>query len=87
MMQQLSADPSNVVFGLVRTVEAVKEKVSKAWPERKNLHIIHGDLTDVASLEVSHTKFNQLVVLYNCILTRSELVGCEVCIVYDWWQP
>lgn len=55
-MQKLSADPSNVVFGLVRGVEAVQEKVSKAWPERKNIHIIHGELTDAASLKASRSK-------------------------------
>ncbi|EON99245.1 putative short chain dehydrogenase protein [Phaeoacremonium minimum UCRPA7] len=51
LIDQLSADPTNVVFGLVRSVQAAQEKVTKQWPERKNIHIIHGDLSDLASLE------------------------------------
>ncbi|ORY08482.1 hypothetical protein BCR34DRAFT_11807 [Clohesyomyces aquaticus] len=46
-LQTLSADASNTVIGLVRTVDPTKEKVKA---DGLNVHIVHGDLDDSASL-------------------------------------
>lgn len=42
-LRQLSLDPANTVIGLVRSVESVETKV-KSEMNRRNVHIIHGDL-------------------------------------------
>lgn len=47
-LKTLSRDPSNTVVGVVRTPEPTKAKV--ADDNLSNVHIIHGDLTDSASL-------------------------------------
>ncbi|KAB5547358.1 hypothetical protein GE09DRAFT_208997 [Coniochaeta sp. 2T2.1] len=51
LLTRLSADPNNTVVGIVRNVKAAEELVAKDLPDRKNLHLIHGDLTDYASLK------------------------------------
>jgi NAD(P)-dependent dehydrogenase (short-subunit alcohol dehydrogenase family) len=50
-LKHLSADPSNVVVGIVRSVQPAQDKVAQELPERKNIHLVHGDLTDAASLK------------------------------------
>ena len=51
-LTKLSADPNNTVIGIVRNVKSAEEKVAKELPDRKNIHLVHGDLTDYASLKV-----------------------------------
>lgn len=51
-IRQLSEDPANTVFGLVRDEAAVKAKVA-AEIGRDNIHIIQADTTDPAALKVS----------------------------------
>ncbi|KAH8817250.1 hypothetical protein F5884DRAFT_722248 [Xylogone sp. PMI_703] len=49
-LRQLSENPANTVFGLVRDKAAVESKVA-AEIDRKNIHIIQADTTDPAALE------------------------------------
>lgn len=51
-VRNLSADPANVVVGLVRDKEATDKKVA-AELGRSNIHIIQGDVTDYNSLKVA----------------------------------
>ncbi|KAL5354874.1 hypothetical protein ACLOAV_000965 [Pseudogymnoascus australis] len=49
-LRQLSANPANTIFGLVRDKAAVKAKVA-AEIGRQNIHIIQADTTDYVALE------------------------------------
>ncbi|KAL1853627.1 hypothetical protein Daus18300_011750 [Diaporthe australafricana] len=49
----LSSDPSNVVFGLVRDQSKAQQAVNREFPDRKNLHILRGDLGDIDSLRLA----------------------------------
>ncbi|TVY73125.1 putative oxidoreductase [Lachnellula suecica] len=49
-LRQLSVDPTNTVFGLVRSKAAVEAKVA-AEIGRSNIHIIEADTTDPAALK------------------------------------
>lgn len=48
---QLSADPKNVVFSLVRN-KATNPELAKLAEERTNLHLVTADLEDFGSLKV-----------------------------------
>ncbi|KAJ5409150.1 hypothetical protein N7509_003033 [Penicillium cosmopolitanum] len=48
-IRQLSKDPANIVFGLIRDKVAVKSKVT-AKIGQKNIHIIQADTTDPIAL-------------------------------------
>ncbi|KAI1387865.1 uncharacterized protein F4822DRAFT_294412 [Hypoxylon trugodes] len=52
-LRQLSKDPSNTVIGLVRDPASAKEKVSAELPDRSNIHILAGDLTNYDSLKTA----------------------------------
>lgn len=52
LISQLSENPANTIFGLVRDKQAVESKVA-AELGRKNIHIIQADTTDPLALEVS----------------------------------
>ncbi|KAJ5715283.1 NAD(P)-binding protein [Penicillium malachiteum] len=56
LLHQLSSDPSNIVFGLVRNKPTVEAQVSQEWPERSNVHILQGDITDYSSLQSAATE-------------------------------
>ncbi|KAF2438080.1 NAD(P)-binding protein [Karstenula rhodostoma CBS 690.94] len=49
-----SQDPSNIIIGTARTVDAAQEKV--AADGLKNVHIVHGDMDDHASLTAAARK-------------------------------
>ncbi|KAI0127359.1 hypothetical protein BJ170DRAFT_625098 [Xylariales sp. AK1849] len=49
-MRQLSENPENTIFGLVRDKAAAGKKV-EAELNRKNIHIIQADVTDYGALE------------------------------------
>ena len=51
MVQQISEDPQNLVIGLVRDVAATKKKVATGLADRSNVHILHADLENYASLK------------------------------------
>jgi NAD(P)-dependent dehydrogenase (short-subunit alcohol dehydrogenase family) len=51
MLRQLSSNPSNTVVGLVRDKVSTEKEVSQELPGRKNIHIVHGDITNYASLQ------------------------------------
>ncbi|EED21072.1 short chain dehydrogenase (AtsC), putative [Talaromyces stipitatus ATCC 10500] len=53
LLRQLSADPNNTVIGLVRNKPATDARVSTELSERKNIFVIHGDMTDVQSLKTA----------------------------------
>ncbi|KAJ5719721.1 NAD(P)-binding protein [Penicillium malachiteum] len=50
-VNQLSSDPGNIVFGLVRNKSTVEAQVPEEWSERTNVHILQGDITDYSSLQ------------------------------------
>ncbi len=50
-VRQLSENPANTVFGLVRNKAAVESKVATEIG-RKNIHIIQADTTDPEALKV-----------------------------------
>jgi len=50
-LRQVSNDPTNTVVGLVRNKAATSAKVSEELPNRKNIHLVQGDMTDYASLK------------------------------------
>jgi NAD(P)-dependent dehydrogenase (short-subunit alcohol dehydrogenase family) len=57
-LKTLSEDPSNVIIGLVRNVETTQEKVSK--DKLANVHVLHGDVTDPASLAAAAQQTSQI---------------------------
>lgn len=52
-LRQLSANPANTIFGLVRDKAAVEAKVA-AEIGRQNIHIIQADTTDYVALQVRY---------------------------------
>jgi NAD(P)-dependent dehydrogenase (short-subunit alcohol dehydrogenase family) len=50
-LKQISEDPSNLVVGLVRNKDATEKKIAAEFGARSNIHILHGDLTNHASLK------------------------------------
>lgn len=48
---ELSAEPGNTVFSLVRSLETVPD-LKKLVKERKNLHAFEADITDLPALKV-----------------------------------
>jgi NAD(P)-dependent dehydrogenase (short-subunit alcohol dehydrogenase family) len=50
-LKQLSAEKENLVIGLVRNKAGTEKKVAAELGDRPNVHILHGDLTDYASLK------------------------------------
>ncbi|KAJ8125944.1 hypothetical protein O1611_g7694 [Lasiodiplodia mahajangana] len=52
-LRQLSANPENVVVGLVRNKASTDEKVLKELGSRPNIHIVQADLIDYDSLKKS----------------------------------
>ncbi|CAJ2507811.1 Uu.00g089970.m01.CDS01 [Anthostomella pinea] len=51
-LRQTSNDPANTVVGIVRNKVATDDKVAAELPNRKNIHVVQGDMTDYASLKV-----------------------------------
>lgn len=51
-LRQISQEPSNTVFSLVRRKTETLAIVAKELPDRRNIHIVEGDLTDFRSLQV-----------------------------------
>lgn len=51
-IRQYSADPKNIVVGLVRDKSSAQEKVSAELSGRSNVHLIQADVTDYESLKV-----------------------------------
>ena len=50
-LKSISEDPQNLVVGLVRNKAATEQKVATELSERSNVHIVHADLTNYASLK------------------------------------
>ncbi|KAF1922279.1 putative short chain dehydrogenase [Didymella exigua CBS 183.55] len=50
-VKQLSEDPNNLFVGLVRDKAATEKKVAAELGDHSNVHILHADLTDYASLK------------------------------------
>lgn len=50
-VKNISEDPKNLVVGLVRDKAGTEKKVAAELGDRSNVHILHGDLTNYASLK------------------------------------
>ncbi|KAI0425527.1 putative short chain dehydrogenase [Xylaria sp. FL1042] len=50
-LKQLSADPKDLVIGLVRDKATTEKKVASELGDRSNIQILHADLTNYASLK------------------------------------
>ncbi|KAL4901756.1 hypothetical protein BDW74DRAFT_181470 [Aspergillus multicolor] len=50
-VKQISEDPNNLIVGLVRDKAGTEKKVATELGDRPNVHILHGDLTNYASLK------------------------------------
>lgn len=50
-VKQISAEPSNLVIGLVRDKTATENKVTAELGERSNVHILHADFTSHITLK------------------------------------
>ncbi|ERS96876.1 hypothetical protein HMPREF1624_06202 [Sporothrix schenckii ATCC 58251] len=82
-VRQLSDNPSNTVFGLVRDKAAVESKIA-AEIGRKNIHIIQADTTDPAALEkavqyISHITNGTIdyVIANAALQAKTALVGFD----------
>ncbi|KAE8823867.1 hypothetical protein P3342_012494 [Pyrenophora teres f. teres] len=49
--KQLSEEPQNLIVGLVRNKDAAEKKMKEEFPNRSNIHILHADLSNHASLK------------------------------------
>ncbi|KAI2475495.1 Short chain dehydrogenase [Pyrenophora tritici-repentis] len=49
--KQLSSDPKNLIVGLVRNKSATEKKIKQELPTRSNIHILHADLSNHASIK------------------------------------
>ena len=58
-LKTLSANPDNTIIGIARSPDAVKAKIS-ADNLPSNVHILKGDLTDVASLNAAAAETSKL---------------------------
>jgi hypothetical protein len=82
-LKQISADPNNIVVGTVRDKASMEKKLAAdGLDTRPNIHIVHAELTDYASLKVrtaepsalSLTKANEDPVPE---LRRARLAHCQ----------
>ncbi|KAJ8112457.1 hypothetical protein OPT61_g5176 [Boeremia exigua] len=60
-LTQLSEDSQNLVIGLVRDKTATEKRVATELSDRRNIYILHGDLTSYASLKQAVTDTTKLV--------------------------
>lgn len=56
-LRQLSAEPNNLVVGLVRDQAATLAKVEAELASPSNVHILQADIADYASLKVCGSSF------------------------------
>lgn len=61
MLKSISEGPENLFVGLVRNKAATEEKVAKELGNRSNVHIVHADLTDYASLKQAAAETAKIV--------------------------
>ena len=61
MVKQISKDQSNLVIGLVRDKPATDKKIAAEIGSQPNIHILHADLTDYASLKQAATNTTDIV--------------------------
>lgn len=54
-LTQLSSNPANTVFGLVRDKAATDKKVKAELGSRANVHIVEADVTNYNALKVRQT--------------------------------
>ncbi|KAK4223283.1 hypothetical protein QBC38DRAFT_487996 [Podospora fimiseda] len=60
-LRQLSEDKDNLVIGLVRNKAATQKKAAAELGDRPNAHILHGDLTNYASLKEAAAETAKIV--------------------------
>ncbi|CAF9909978.1 MAG: hypothetical protein HETSPECPRED_009572 [Heterodermia speciosa] len=61
LLKSISEDPQNLVVGLVRNTAATEQKIAAELGKRSNVHILHGDLTNYASLKQAAADTAQIV--------------------------
>ncbi len=60
-MKQISEDSENLVVGLVRDKATTEKKVAAELGDRPNVHILHADLTNYASLKQAAAETTKIV--------------------------
>ena len=76
-VQQLSREPTNTVYGLVRNVEKATA-LNDLSSSRKNIHVIHCDVTVPADIEAAAAKVGSIsggsldVLIHNAFVIDSE---------------
>ncbi|KAL1891835.1 hypothetical protein Sste5346_007379 [Sporothrix stenoceras] len=83
-LQNLSEDPANTIFGLVRDKAAVEAKVA-AEIGRDNIHIIQADTTDPVALQAAAQEISEktggsvdYVIANAALQAKTALVGLDV---------
>jgi NAD(P)-dependent dehydrogenase (short-subunit alcohol dehydrogenase family) len=61
LVKQISEDQENLVVGLVRDKAATEKKVTAELGDLSNVHILHADLTNYASLKQAATDTAKIV--------------------------
>ncbi|CAG5188832.1 uncharacterized protein ALTATR162_LOCUS12041 [Alternaria atra] len=61
LVKQISKDPGNLVAGLVRDQATTERKVVAELGDRSNIHILHADLTNYASLKQAAAETAKIV--------------------------
>ncbi|KAL4957480.1 hypothetical protein BDW69DRAFT_22726 [Aspergillus filifer] len=59
-VRNLSSNPSNTIIGLVRNKPATDKRAAEEFSDRKNVHFVQGDLTDVASLKAAAAETSKI---------------------------
>ncbi|KIA75404.1 hypothetical protein HK57_00123 [Aspergillus ustus] len=73
-LRQLSADPANLVIGLVRNKSATEEKVAQELSGR-NIHLVEGELDSYASLKKAAEDVAQLTSSLDYLIANGAVVS------------
>ncbi|KAL4905243.1 hypothetical protein BDW74DRAFT_153286 [Aspergillus multicolor] len=73
-LRQLSADPNNLVIGLVRNKAATEEKVANEL-KRDNIHIVQGELTDYDSLKSAVEAVEKITPSLDYLIANAAIVS------------
>lgn len=72
-VRQLSKDPNDLVFGLVRNKAAAEEKVKEDG--LKNVHILSADITSRASLEAARAEIEKTTSVIDFLIHNAGIMG------------
>ncbi|KAL4946311.1 hypothetical protein BDV06DRAFT_208787 [Aspergillus oleicola] len=59
-VRNLSSNPSNTVIGLVRNKLATDKRAAEELSDRRNIHFVQGDITDVPSLKAAAAETSKI---------------------------